>query len=108
MGNVIIAESEEYLMQEILQRLPSKQRPRENRKEREALAFDLDFIVKRTFLCEAPKYLDSKTVAQSTTEAVRSSSSATSTYFTHARGLNPRRIPKSRAFYDLSVGQGAW
>lgn len=89
--NVVIAESEEYLVDEVLQRMRSKGRPRENRADREELDLDPEFVHKRTFLCEAPKLLVAGTVAQSTTEARRSSSAASSNYLAHARGGNPRR-----------------
>lgn len=67
--NVAIAESEEYLLDEVLQRMRSKERPRENRADREELDLDPKFVYKRTFLCKAPKLLVAGTVAQSTTEA---------------------------------------
>jgi len=89
--NVIIAESEEYLMDEVLLRMASKRRPRENRLERAELDLAADFVTQRAFLCEAPKLLMAGTVAQSTTEAVRSTSSASASYFAHHRGVNPRR-----------------
>jgi len=89
--NVIIAESEEYLMDEILEKMASKQRPRENRSERVELDLDLNFVTKRTFICNAPKPLPASIVTQSTTEAVRSCSSASASYLTHFRGDNPRR-----------------
>mmetsp|Transcript_36990 Transcript_36990/g.80771 ORF Transcript_36990/g.80771 Transcript_36990/m.80771 type:complete len:150 (-) Transcript_36990:280-729(-) len=89
--NVVIAESEEYLMDQVLVRMASKKRPRENRQEREELDLDVRFVELRTFICEAPKFLMAGTVAQSTTEAVRSTSGASSSYLAHARGGNPRR-----------------
>jgi hypothetical protein len=94
--NVIIAESEEYLMDQVLVRIASKHRPRENKQERVEVdlgSFDTKFIAKRTFICDAPKLIMASTVAQSTTEAVRSneSSSASTNYFVHTRGGNPRR-----------------
>lgn len=56
--------------------MKSTQRPRENRPEREELELDIKFVHKRTFICEAPRWLMATTVMQSTTEAVRSSSAA--------------------------------
>jgi len=94
--NVVIAESEEYLMEEVLQHFSSRQRPRENKAERSELdlhRFDADFHVERTFVCMAPSLLFADTVTQSTTEAVRANSGSTSRddYFDHFRGQNPRR-----------------
>lgn len=94
--NVVIAESEEYLMNEVLLRMASKLRPRENKGERvqvDLYSFAVNFELKRTLLCQAPLLLVGSTVSQSTTEAVRSSSSASSSssYFAHVRGRNPRR-----------------
>lgn len=90
---VLISESEEYLMEEVLSRMSSKRRPRENRQDREELDLSIKYIKRRTFICEAPLMLIAGTVAQSTIEAVRSAStsSASANYFTHARGGNPRR-----------------
>lgn len=91
--NVLISESEEYLMNDVLLRMASKQRPRENRGERQDLdlySLVVEFEIKRTFICEAPKLLVANSVVQSTTEAVRSSASSTS-YFVHTRSRNPRR-----------------
>ena len=58
--NVVIAESEEYLMNDVLLRVASKQRPRENKAEQ--VVFDLykfivNFEIKRTFICKAPMIL---------------------------------------------------
>jgi hypothetical protein len=102
--HVVIAESEEYLMDEVLSRMSSKKRPRENKAERaeiESKSFYANFVVKRTFIVEAPMFLVANTVVQSTTEAVRSNSSIVSdsspnrnesfSYYTHGRGGNPRR-----------------
>lgn len=41
-------------MEEVLQRLPSRGRPRENRRERVELNLITRFVAKRTFICEAP------------------------------------------------------
>ena len=49
--NLIIADSEEYLLDEVVLRLSSKQRPRENRQERQKVEFMETFITKRTLLC---------------------------------------------------------
>ena len=49
--NLITAESEEYLLDEVVLRLSSKQRPRENRQERQKVEFMETFITNRTFLC---------------------------------------------------------
>merc|ERR1712014_555875 len=83
---IIIAESEEYLLEEALLRMKSRQRPRENKKQRTELGeFSFGgFRVKRTFLCEASLLCDAKSVAQSTTEVVVGASS--SSYFAHFRG----------------------
>lgn len=94
--NVVIAESEEYLMEEVLQRFASRQRPRENKAERSELdlhGFDANFHVERTFLCKAPSLLFADSVTQSTTEAVKENSGSASRddYFDHFRGQNPRR-----------------
>jgi len=88
---VIVAESEEYLMDEVLLRMASRQRPRENRQER--VEVDLDdfaqhFVINRTFICQAPRMLQAGTVAQSTTEAYQPDASG---YLAHSRGGNPRR-----------------
>lgn len=93
--NVDIAESEEHLMDDVLWRMASKQRPRENKGERVQLdlyGFVANFEIKRSFICEAPLLLVASIVAQSTTEAVRSNSSASSGsgYLAHVRGRNPR------------------
>jgi len=94
--HVVIAESEEYLMEEVLLSLACRQRPRENKADRLELdfySFDTNFVVKRTFLCTAPSLLFADTVTQSTTEAVQANSGAISRddYFDHFRGQNPRR-----------------
>mmetsp|Transcript_129968 Transcript_129968/g.259268 ORF Transcript_129968/g.259268 Transcript_129968/m.259268 type:complete len:498 (-) Transcript_129968:275-1768(-) len=88
---VIVAESEEYLMDEVLLRMASKQRPRKNRQERVKVdfgSFAQRFVINRTFLCPAPRMLQAGTVAQSTTEACNSDASG---YLAHCRGANPRR-----------------
>lgn len=99
-----IAESEENLMHKVLVRLASKQWPRENKAER--VGFDLGsfaskFVKERTFIVEVPMLFVANAIVQSTTEAVRSSSSASlnslssanakSTCFTHAINRNPCR-----------------
>lgn len=88
---VAIAESLEYLMDEVLVRLSSKQRPREHRCERQEVDLCPRFTIRRTFICDAPRLLQPGTVAQFTTEAVRSSQRSHDDYFAHIRGLNPRR-----------------
>jgi len=104
---VLVAESEEHLMDAVLWRMASKQRPRENKGERVELELSLQFVTERTFICEAPRLLIASSVLQSTTEAVRSKasasvqseaeaavfpkSSASSSYFAHTRSRNPRR-----------------
>merc|ERR1712048_955028 len=82
--NLVIAESEEYLMAMVLARMKSKERPRENKADRKQLNLDRKVVTRRTFLCTAPKLLLASTVAQSTTEAVRSSSASSSNYLAHA------------------------
>merc|ERR1712137_1218342 len=74
--NLIIAASDEYLVDELLQRLTSNQRPRENRQERQEVEIVATFITQRTFLCSIPTQSDAATVAQSTTEAQRSTASS--------------------------------
>ena len=46
--------SEAHLVEEVLQRLSSKQRPRENRLQRQKGEFMATFVTKRTFLCSIP------------------------------------------------------
>eukprot|EP00440_Ansanella_granifera_P017937 gb/GFBE01019480.1/.p1 GENE.gb/GFBE01019480.1/~~gb/GFBE01019480.1/.p1 ORF type:complete len:606 (+),score=83.73 gb/GFBE01019480.1/:1-1818(+) len=92
---VAIAETEEPLMQQVLARMASKQRPREHAAERKQL--DVDglinwFMNKRTFLCTAPQLCAASSVHQSTTEAVRSGASSSAGYYAHNRGRNPRRL----------------
>lgn len=89
--SLIIVESDEYLLNEVLFRLSSKQRPRENRKERQRVEFMEAFVTKRTFLCAVPTLGVAEAVAQSTTEAQRSDGASSSNYWAHARGGNPRR-----------------
>jgi len=89
--NLIIVESDEYLLDEVLHRLSSKRRPRENRQERQKIEFAATFVTKRTFLCLVPTLRVASAVAQSTTEAQRSSGASSSNYYAHARGGNPRR-----------------
>merc|ERR1711904_288510 len=64
--NVVIAESEEYLLDNVLARMVYKQRSRENRGERKELDLGNGFVEKRTFLCEVPMMLSSSAVVQST------------------------------------------
>ncbi len=52
--NVVVAESLEYLVDEVLLRLAPKHRPRENRRDRQELDLDPALVVKRTFACSAP------------------------------------------------------
>lgn len=130
--HVIITESLEYLLDEILSGIPCRRRPREKTHLRKALtqhtnqeegteaektasqegqdedifnendcdAKDLYLVETRTFMCVAPKLKDPQAVVQSTTEAVRSKSSSSQVsgerveaagYYTHFRGVNPRR-----------------
>ena len=63
-NNVIIAESEEHLMDEVLTRLASKRRPRENKQMRRELDLSPTFDTKRTFVCEAPVLLMANSVAR--------------------------------------------
>jgi len=89
---LLITESVEYLMDQVLTRMASKSRPRERRGER--VEFDVDvcqFVIRRSFICQAPQILKSDTVTQSTTEALRSGSSSSHGYWAHRRGINPRR-----------------
>ena len=67
--NLIIADADAYLVDEVLLRLSSKQRPREKRQERHKVEFMTTLVTKRTFLCSFFKLKDASTVAQSTTEA---------------------------------------
>eukprot|EP00928_Gymnodinium_smaydae_P013546 TRINITY_DN14937_c0_g5_i1.p1 TRINITY_DN14937_c0_g5~~TRINITY_DN14937_c0_g5_i1.p1 ORF type:complete len:441 (-),score=51.27 TRINITY_DN14937_c0_g5_i1:210-1532(-) len=89
---LLITESVEYLMDQVLARMASKSRPREKVDEREEIDVRVcGFVCKRSFICEAPRLLMSGAVSQSTTEALRSGSSASQSYFAQARGINPRR-----------------
>jgi len=89
---LLISESVEYLVDEVLARMSKKSRPYARRSEREAIdAHTCRFVHKRTFICKAPNLITSRSVAQSTTEAVRSSSSSSRGYWARARGINPRR-----------------
>merc|ERR1712113_1367564 len=118
--HIVITESLEYLLDEILESFPSRRRPRERRNARitiseppgntgasehdgqgadDASARASDdwegYEVCRTFICEAPVLMGSRTVVQSTTEAVTiedASSSAAANYQSHFRGVNPRRF----------------
>merc|ERR1712216_274807 len=47
-----------------------------------------EIIIKRTFLCKAPKLMSSESVIQSTTEATNELSNF---HFSYLRGPNPRR-----------------
>ena len=61
--HVVIAEAEEYLMDEVLSRMASKSHPRENRQERKELDLSITFVSNRTFVFEAPKLLIGSVVA---------------------------------------------
>ena len=59
----------------------SKQKPGEKKEDRVGLdvySFAVNFKIKRTFICKAPLFLVANSVAQSTTEAVRSNSNTNS------------------------------
>lgn len=103
--HVVITGSLEYLLCEVLQKLPCRRRPREkpysrlelnvassaaasttsdrigsgdiarDRKDLGEEETEVIWNVQRTFICLAPQYKDSHTVVQSTTEIVRSVSS---------------------------------
>lgn len=89
---LLIAESMEYLVDEVLARMSKKSRPYARQSEREDIAAHAcTFVYKRSFICEASNRFTSRSVAQSTTEALRSASSSSQGYFVHTRGINPRR-----------------
>lgn len=114
--HVIITESLEYLLEEVLQSIPSRRRPREKRSSRSTIEVtqrvmeeskdEADevpqqviedsedevaiVLTSRTFICVAPQRKSSDTVVQSTTEAINPTSDAS--YFGHFRGYNPRRF----------------
>ena len=56
----------------VLQRLSSKQRPRENRHECQNVEFLATFVTKRTFLCATPALTDATSVAGPWARGVRS------------------------------------
>lgn len=105
--HVVITRDLEYLLEEVLQSIPSRSRPREKKDGRVSLgvghmvsnddAFsdddsdhDLPLCVSRTFICVAPQLKESCTVAQSTTEAMNSEGAAS--HYGYFRGTNPRRF----------------
>lgn len=110
--HIVITESFEYLLEEVLLGIPCRRRPREKLHARKQLEQPVGetaegqdakaeflhiFDVQRTFLCLAPQYKDPRTVVQSTTEAVRSAEDAGEElrpreYHQHKRGINPRRV----------------
>jgi hypothetical protein len=70
--HVILSESFEQALKDSLQATPSKNRPRTKSKGKQVLVdkgWQSVFIVKSTFLCEAPALRPSHAVVQSTTEA---------------------------------------
>jgi len=119
--HIVISESLEYLLEEILAAIPCRRRPRQKVGSRKLVAAavavaaeqqteDEVFVLceRRTFLCISPVLRPPGTVAQSTTEAVLSHGrrsrdgrglrmwgpgfEAPRGYFTHFRGVNPRRV----------------
>merc|ERR1712079_426091 len=84
--HLIITESLEYLVDEILAGFPCRRRPREKSGARlelgqtpttqqqasleQVTAEEALISVKRTFICVSPKYRNPDTVVQSTTEAL--------------------------------------
>jgi len=114
--HIVITESLEYLLSEILLQMPCRRRPREKVRSRREIAVAssgkqgysdglegeadagtidtnngdvLQVIAKRTFLCVAPQLRESHTVIQSTTEAQTAQSQS---HYSHFRGINPRRL----------------
>jgi len=116
--NVVITESFEYLLDEILAEMSCRQRPREKAGSRIAISWmhefadtgslqeagsaasdpeeaedsvDLPWEIcdQRTFLCMAPSLRPASSVAQSTTEVTVQESDG---HYSHHRGINPRRV----------------
>lgn len=88
--SIIIAESVEHLVDEVLMRMAARQRPYENMAGRLEVDLSSTFVIKRTFIQPAQRLLVSG-VTTSTTEAVRTGSSMSSSYLSHVRGGNPRK-----------------
>lgn len=111
--HVVITESLEYLLAEILEKMPCRQRPREKSGTRlelglpippqglasgskasgpDGVAIDLILVVRRTFLCVAPQLKEANTVVQSTTEACTHAGELSESPNAYRKGLNPRRF----------------
>jgi len=119
--HVVITESFEYLLEEVLAGIPCRRRPRQKANTRQEVApvpvppcceppplraqrgageqpgTEEPFVLceRRTFLCMAPRLRDFASVVQSTTEAIHSNGHCMmepNSYFNYFRGINPRRI----------------
>eukprot|EP00931_Biecheleriopsis_adriatica_P039464 TRINITY_DN22569_c0_g1_i1.p1 TRINITY_DN22569_c0_g1~~TRINITY_DN22569_c0_g1_i1.p1 ORF type:complete len:622 (+),score=89.82 TRINITY_DN22569_c0_g1_i1:212-1867(+) len=88
---VVITECLESTLAELLQRMRCKDRPQPNKQGRKQLDLSINFVSKRTFICEAPRLLPATGDSQSTTEAVTVCSGGRTGYFSYKRGTNPRR-----------------
>eukprot|EP00928_Gymnodinium_smaydae_P084565 TRINITY_DN67827_c0_g1_i1.p1 TRINITY_DN67827_c0_g1~~TRINITY_DN67827_c0_g1_i1.p1 ORF type:complete len:585 (-),score=42.15 TRINITY_DN67827_c0_g1_i1:286-2040(-) len=108
--HVVIAESLEYLLDEVLSKFAYRSRPREKRQCREQINYEsacfppsgssdegnsqqseyenTELVIERTFISSVPVLKDSKSVVQSTTEAVEDTSAF---HYSSFRGRNPRR-----------------
>lgn len=128
--NVVLTESFEHMLREVLSAIPCRRRPSEKTRSRQEILvagmqqvvatiianiscrhrrrdaailpadFGSMFDVRRSFICEAPHLREAFSVIQSTTEAVDTETDLrandmeqeASSYFTHFRGTNPRRV----------------
>eukprot|EP00928_Gymnodinium_smaydae_P062547 TRINITY_DN46388_c0_g1_i1.p1 TRINITY_DN46388_c0_g1~~TRINITY_DN46388_c0_g1_i1.p1 ORF type:complete len:507 (+),score=38.94 TRINITY_DN46388_c0_g1_i1:133-1521(+) len=94
--HVIATESMITVIREVLQSMPYASRPHEKVNSRREVDLSVKFEIERTFLCEAPKLFLRGSVVQSTTDAVISQGTASSSvhrsnYYSHNRGMPPRR-----------------
>lgn len=115
--HLVVAQSKEYLIDEVLASMPCRKRPKEKRGKRLSLSNDVGeefhydaylpkdgdrvpcemLIESRTFLCLAPQLREANTVNQSTTEACTDDLRSTESVYNHRRGTNPRRFDLSWA-----------
>merc|ERR1712216_221928 len=93
---VIITESAEHLIDKVLTRMAARQRPYENTGVRIELDLNTHFVIKRTFIQPAQHLLLSG-ITESTTEAVRTGSSMSSSYFSPSEGSTPAAAWRSGA-----------